>query len=317
MHKPVSELAFSGEWESLLPILRAKPDLVNHAKQPKGYTPLHQAAWHGASPGVIHELLMLGANPALTTCSKSQTPQEIAAEKHGKRPDLAFLLAVPRPSLSRVVRKVVSDNPDLFHDYDGNEFIYDRIVEALVFEPRYASTQDMEARFSLVVAALSGIGSSSARAFEFEFSQLFPMAADAEFWDQKLVPQVRQALTRQAAPPLERHWATMADLFEPAPTQWGLRGDLFLWIEMRQALSHLAIPEGNGAVASLLSNMYEAMVARSVHSDDHVFIPRLARGGMSSGMVDPEFWRRTFIPMMEQRAAWLNDAWRSVDLNKR
>ena len=54
----VLKLAFQGEWNTLLPILRDYPDLVNHPSEPKGYTPLHQAAWHGANLSVRRPTLM-------------------------------------------------------------------------------------------------------------------------------------------------------------------------------------------------------------------------------------------------------------------
>jgi ankyrin repeat protein len=53
--------------ETLLPILRDYPHLVNLPSEPKGYTPLHQAAWHGANLSVIGELLSLGADRSATT----------------------------------------------------------------------------------------------------------------------------------------------------------------------------------------------------------------------------------------------------------
>jgi hypothetical protein len=49
----INTLAFRGDWAALLPVLREHPDLVNLASESKGYTPLHQAAWHGASLSVI------------------------------------------------------------------------------------------------------------------------------------------------------------------------------------------------------------------------------------------------------------------------
>jgi hypothetical protein len=62
----VLKLAFQ-ENGTLLPILRDYPHLVNLPSEPKGYTPLHQAAWHGANLSVIGELLSLGADRSATT----------------------------------------------------------------------------------------------------------------------------------------------------------------------------------------------------------------------------------------------------------
>jgi hypothetical protein len=58
MDKQVIDLSFHGNWAELLPLLRRYPNLVNAASEPKGYTALHQAAWHGASLAVVGELLV-------------------------------------------------------------------------------------------------------------------------------------------------------------------------------------------------------------------------------------------------------------------
>ena len=47
MTADVVELAYKGEWPELLRHLESQPHLVNSISA-KGYTPLHQAAWHGA-----------------------------------------------------------------------------------------------------------------------------------------------------------------------------------------------------------------------------------------------------------------------------
>lgn len=58
----------------------------------RGYTPLHQAAWHGASLSVVGELLYIGADRGIRTNNKQQTALDIANEKHPERSDLAYVL---------------------------------------------------------------------------------------------------------------------------------------------------------------------------------------------------------------------------------
>ena len=123
MHEKIAAKAFQGNWSDLLPLLRENPELVNCATKPKGYTPLHQAAWHGVSPSVIGELLALGANPSLRTNTKKQIAREIAAEKHEDRGDLQFLLSENGRTVSQLIRKVVASTKDLFTTYDGNQIL--------------------------------------------------------------------------------------------------------------------------------------------------------------------------------------------------
>ena len=79
----LNELAFHGTWNVLLRVLREHPHLVNVGSDSKGYSPLHQAAWHGADLSVIGALLAIGADRGQKTKSKNQTAQEIALEKRG------------------------------------------------------------------------------------------------------------------------------------------------------------------------------------------------------------------------------------------
>jgi hypothetical protein len=52
----------------------------------------------------------------------------------------------------------------------------------------------------------------------------FTFAAD--FVRRTLLPPLGEFAARATLIPLEPHWAVLADLFEPAPDQWGLR---LLW----------------------------------------------------------------------------------------
>jgi len=120
MQEQIIKLSRQGNWDTLLPLLKRSPNLVNAASEPKGYTALHQAAlhqaaWHGANLSVVGELLNLGADPELKTHNKQQTSQDIAVEKHPDRKDLNYILA-PRPrTLAQLMPKVVADIPDLLN----------------------------------------------------------------------------------------------------------------------------------------------------------------------------------------------------------
>lgn len=64
LSKQIRELAYKGHWEPLLNLLERYPSLINSASE-KGYTPLHQAAWHGAKRPVIGKLLRMGADKTI------------------------------------------------------------------------------------------------------------------------------------------------------------------------------------------------------------------------------------------------------------
>ena len=104
-------------------------------------------------------------------------------------------------------------------------------------------------------------------------------------------------------------WA-ISDLFEPAPERWGLRGDLFLWMEMRHALCHVEIPEQPQELGQTISSAFRALTGEDLTRSADFLVDRFARGGMSSGMVCSRFWRKEFIQLLQQRSKWLHETWR-------
>lgn len=310
MNKHVSELAYQGNWTELLPLLRARPDLVNHASESKGYTPLHQAAWHSASLAVVGELLALGADTGLRTRDKSQTAIEIANEKHADRLDLEYVLAPRRRSLSQLIRKVVSDNPALFGPYDGNQVVCDRLIECFSSVLREGTEEELETRLDVAFRVVTGVPLSSSRPIKFEPAESFGFGADPNFWRDQFLPLLRANIFRAHVIPIEKEWAAVSDLFDPAPTQWGLRGDLFLWMEMRQVLCHAEIPKQPEELAQTISSVFTALTGTLLERTVDVRVKRLARGGLSSGEVCGDFWAAKFIPLIQTRSLWLQETWR-------
>lgn len=305
---PITEMAFHGQWNALLEVLRQSPERVNEASEGKAYMPLHQAAWHGADLPVVGELLALGADPRRVT-AKQQTAQEIAIEKHPEREDLAYILAPRRLSLSRLIRKLVAEQPSLFGDYDGNQIVCDRLVEMFSLDVAEPSAAELPHRVAAGVQALTGLVLDARQRLGFQVGESFGFATDAHFWQERFIPALQLTLQRSGAL-LGESWAVVADLFDPAPSQWGLRGDLFLWLEMRHALSHTALPATADALAGIVQGAHAAITGAQLVVDQDVWVPHLARGGMSSGMVSGEFWCCRAIPTLQQRLAWLRESWR-------
>jgi len=308
MNTTLSDLAFHGKWSDLLPLLRNNPDLVNSAKEPKGYTPLHQAAWHGASSSVVGQLLAFGANPSLRTHNKGQTAREIAEEKHPKRGDLSYLLTNEGRTVAQLMRKVAADSPALFGSYDGNQVIFDRLVEAFTISC-CSSTDNFEKRYADTFKMVTGrtlVGKRPIRCIQ---NNVFGLESSPEFWSGRFHDLLSDLVSRAQSVPLEREWMIIADLFEPAPGQWGLRGDPFLWAEMRHAFCHVPIPDNPDDLAPFVKSAFFTLTGSELSPSVEVRVDRFARGGMSSGMVSGEFWSETFIPMVQERLVWLQESW--------
>lgn len=311
MEAKVIELAYAGKWEKLLALLHRHPDLVNSASESKGYTPMHQAAWHGAQPRVIGELLALGANPFLRTKNKHQTALDIAKEKHETRADLHYLLAPQGRTAAQLIRKITAENRELFGDYDGNHVLCDRLIDCFGADLCSQTDANFEERLKGAFKAATGLDWTSRNGILIDLGESFRLNADPTFWADRFLAAFRAYAARSITTPIEQHWATVTDLFDPVPESWGLRGDLYLWIEMRSALNHVPIPDRPEALGAIISSLFLVLTGTKLSPEVDVTVTRFARGGMSSGMVNGEFWHDTFVPMIQKRAQWLKEAWGS------
>jgi hypothetical protein len=99
----------------------------------------------------------------------------------------------------------------------------------------------------------------------------------------------------------------MADLFDPEPRTWGLRGDPYLWQALREHLAGTDIPASTGEVVNLLQAAFGELTGLDLGCDPapSVYLEQYARGGMSSGMISLDTWRERFMPMLAERASTL------------
>ncbi|WP_419057132.1 ankyrin repeat domain-containing protein [Kluyvera georgiana] len=306
----VLKLAFQGEWKTLLPIFRDYPHLVNLSSEPKGYTPLHQAAWHGANLSVIGELLSLGADRSVTTNTKRQTAYDIVVEKHN-RPELEFLLFPQKATLAQIIRKVVATEQQLFTDYDGNQILVDKMISAFGAEQCPDDLNELDARLSHLFFALTGKAISTSEAIHFDVADGFTFTVEADFFRLIFFPLVHNVSAKKISIP-EREWAVVSDLFDPAPSQWGSRGSLFLWLEMRKALCQVSIPEDEDELANIIAAAFHALTGRSLThrvGEDEFFVERFSRGGGSSGYVSSLNWLNNVIPQLQKRLTWMQTVW--------
>lgn len=95
-----------------------------------------------------------------------------------------------------------------------------------------------------------------------------------------------------------------AELFSPRPSTWGLRGDAFLWQEMKLELEGMALPSDELGFMRLLEELFSRLVGVSPHTAAHsTFVQRYDRGGTSSGQVSLDFWRKEAFPLLQTRYA--------------
>jgi hypothetical protein len=95
-----------------------------------------------------------------------------------------------------------------------------------------------------------------------------------------------------------------ADLFDPEPEQWGLRGDPWVWRALRDHLGESYLPPSVGEVESMLYTAFNRVVAVDLATETapSVYREEFAHGGMSSGQIHLETWRVVLLPLLLDRA---------------
>jgi hypothetical protein len=96
----------------------------------------------------------------------------------------------------------------------------------------------------------------------------------------------------------------VADLFDPEPKTWGLRGDPWVWRALRERLSGTDIPASAGEVVRVLHAAFRDLVGLDLASDPAplVYRKQFAHGGMSSGSISLDTWRQKLMPLLAERA---------------
>jgi molybdenum cofactor cytidylyltransferase len=101
---------------------------------------------------------------------------------------------------------------------------------------------------------------------------------------------------------------TVAALFREEPQRWGLRGDPFLWREMRSQFEQTPLPATADELKDLLETAFETLTGQPISAAHPFFVERFSHGGMSSGYLSPDFWRDAAIPLLCARYAEMRGA---------
>ena len=90
-------------------------------------------------------------------------------------------------------------------------------------------------------------------------------------------------------------------IFTEKPSQWGLRGDPFLWDAIKDWMMKKVFPASRNELESLLKEAFEEITAASLDSTQTIYIERFDKGGMSGGQISADFWKERGIPLLLDR----------------
>ncbi len=94
---------------------------------------------------------------------------------------------------------------------------------------------------------------------------------------------------------------SLACLMTPKPNQWSLRGDPYLWEDMSNHLAMTKLPELMEDLISIIEKTFLETTGKPISLENSFHVQKYSHGGMSSGHIDPEFWRNTLIPLFIDR----------------
>ena len=97
----------------------------------------------------------------------------------------------------------------------------------------------------------------------------------------------------------------LGDGFDIQHRQWGLRGDPHVWAALRQETAAVLTPANTAGIRQAFIEALRRVADVDLDGEEHGPVRRekFAHGGMSSGLVDLDWWRDKGLPLLVDRAA--------------
>ena len=90
----------------------------------------------------------------------------------------------------------------------------------------------------------------------------------------------------------------LSELFNVQPPSWGLRGDPYLWEDMKQAFSGVPFPYDPQRLVEDVKRLFREKTGVEPENGAHPYVAAYDRGGISTGQVSGRFWLNTAIPLL-------------------
>lgn len=110
------------------------------------------------------------------------------------------------------------------------------------------------------------------------------------------------AAQEESRPPSGWEPSSLGDLFRVRPEQYGLRGDVGLWTELRVRFAKEPMPASCAELKVAVGAAIGAILAEATPYDrESVHMDRYNVGGMSQGLVHLPWWQETGVPLILER----------------
>ncbi len=92
-------------------------------------------------------------------------------------------------------------------------------------------------------------------------------------------------------------------IFTPEPSQWGLRGDPFLWHLLKERYQAAELPYPPEALRKEILRVFADLTGELPTPGKQYYVEQFAKThvGMSTGWVSGDLWLDTAIPLLMER----------------
>lgn len=98
------------------------------------------------------------------------------------------------------------------------------------------------------------------------------------------------------------------EIFKDEPSQWGLRGDPYMWRELKNAFSDLTENLSQSGFEKELEKRFKSIMQQEGKqtSNKTVWFKKFPQLGMSGGTISLEWWKEMGLPLIKRRYKDLN-----------
>lgn len=95
---------------------------------------------------------------------------------------------------------------------------------------------------------------------------------------------------------------TTANIFQPKPQQWGLRGDPELWKMLNEQFNSEDPPRTQEGFEDWLQKTFQALLSQGERqSAEIIYFPNFSQDGMSGGKIHVPWWQEKGLPILKSR----------------
>ena len=100
----------------------------------------------------------------------------------------------------------------------------------------------------------------------------------------------------------------VACIFDPEPTQWGLRGDPFLWRLLKERYQTVELSYSPRVLREEILRIFADLTGELPKPGKQYYVKQFTKThvGMSTGWVSGDFWQATAIPLLMERLEQAN-----------